>query len=115
MIRTFSTYTIRPAGLLLAIVFATSLVWCGEAACRSGTSDDQCTSLICSLLDNHGTPDHGQKGNCSAECMCLCHMPTITGPAFDTEHDLTAQQTTFTFTASTPPSPDRSIYHPPKL
>jgi hypothetical protein len=114
MIHFFSTYAIRPSGLLLVTVFAASLLWCGDAACWSGASDGQCASLICSLLTGHNTSNESHNGNCSVECMCVCHTPTILEIDFDNEHHLTAQNTAFEFTTSTPYSPARSIYHPPK-
>ncbi len=114
MLHLFSKYAVRPAGLLLVLVFMSSLVWCGDEACWSGTSDGQCASLICTLFANHDTPNENHNGNCSTQCMCACHMPTILGIASDTEHHLTAQITAYEFTTSTPSSPTRSIYHPPK-
>lgn len=114
MIHTFLTYAIRPAGLLLVVVFASSLLWCGDAACWAGSSDDQCASLICSLLPSHATPHENHNDNCSTECMCVCHMPTIPAKASDTEHLLTGQTTSFEFAAFTPPYPTHPIYHPPK-
>jgi hypothetical protein len=110
----FSAYAIQPASLLLVLAFAASLFWCGEAACWSGTGDDQCASLICSLFANHNTPHEKQNGDCSIECMCVCHMQAIPGMEFDTEHNLTAQNTAFEITASAPSSPTQSVYHPPK-
>jgi hypothetical protein len=114
MIHFFSTYAIRPAGLLLVSVFAASLFWCGDAACWSGASDGQCASLICSLLTRHNTSNETHNGDCSAACMCVCHTPTILEIDFDIEHHLPAHNTAFEFTASTPYSPARSIYRPPK-
>lgn len=114
MIHFFSTYAIRPAGLLLVSVFAASLLWCGDAACWSGASDGQCASLICSLLTRHNTSNESHNGDCSAACMCVCHTPTILEIDVDIEHHLPAHNTAFEFTASTPYSPARSIYRPPK-
>jgi hypothetical protein len=114
MIHFFSQYALRPSGLPLIVVFAASLLWCGDADCWSGASDGQCASLICSLLANHGSQNENQAGHGSTECMCVCHMPTIPGNVFDAEQVLTAQTTSFEFSTFTPPSPTHSIYHPPK-
>jgi hypothetical protein len=101
-------------GLLLVVLFASAQLWCGDADCWSGTGGVQCASLICSLLGNHTTSSQDQNGDCSTECMCVCHIPILLVHPFDPEHHLTAQSTFFEFIASAPSVPIRSIYHPPK-
>ncbi len=110
----FLTYATRPARLFLLIVFAASLMWCGDLACLSGSSDDHCASVICSLLDNHKGPTDNQTSPAPAKCICVCHMPTILGSAPDTEQLLTALLMRIEYTAFVPSSPAVSIYHPPR-
>jgi hypothetical protein len=114
MTRLLTTYVLRPSGLLLVLMFAASLVWCGDGDCSSGAGNGGCASLICSLLASHSIPDNGDEGNCSTQCMCLCHTPTIPGIACEIDQQLIAQNTTFVFTASPTSTPARPIYHPPK-
>jgi len=114
VLHNFSKYVVRPMGLLLAVLFVASLVWCSDEACWSGTNDDQCTSLVCALFANHNSPGKNQTNSDSAKCMCVCHTPIISGIDFDTEHHLTVESTTFEFPTFTTSSPTRSIDHPPK-
>jgi len=114
MIYSVKTYAVRPAGFLLVALFALSLIWCPDAACRTGDGDDQCTSLICALLADTGGPGQSQSGNLSTECVCVCHMPTISGSVLDAGHHLTAQDLRFESPLSIPASPSRSIDQPPR-
>ena len=102
------------AAVLLILLFAASLLWCGDADCWSGTSDGQCSSLICALFASHNAPGDAHASCASADCMCACHMPTLAPAATDLQPHLTAQTATFIFTASTPVSPVRIVYHPPR-
>jgi hypothetical protein len=115
MIHSVKTYAVRPAGLLLVALFALSLIWCPDAACRTGAGDDQCTSLICALLANTGGPRQVQSSNLSTECVCVCHMPTISGWVPDAGYHLTAHDLRFESPPSIPASPSRSIDQPPRL
>lgn len=114
MVRLFSKYALCPVATLLILVLAATLVWCGDPACQAGTGDDHCVSLLCSLFSSHSAPE--KNGNCdrSTECKCFCHMPTLSGTTVEIDHHLTAENVICKCCSSTPCSPSRSIYHPPK-
>lgn len=113
MTKYISTYVIHPVGSLLAILFTVSLLWCGDADCWSGSSDDQCASLICSLFINHSGSSQDGNGDSSTDCTCVCHMPTIPIHAFGFEYDPPVFNRGIDIVATVPPSPTRPIYHPP--
>ncbi len=113
MIKYIATYAIHPTGSLLAILFTVSLLWCGDADCWSGASDDQCASLICSLFANHQGSSQEEHGDCAAECSCICHMPTLPVLAFGVEYHPPMFNRTTDIVTSVPLSPTRTIYHPP--
>ena len=110
----FAQYGIRPAGFLLAVVFLTSLVWCGDAGCWSGTGDGDCASLICALLIGHDHQDMNHADAAASDCHCVCHMPTVPGEWYHTGNDIRAHVASFVFSPFSPHSPSRSIYHPPR-
>jgi len=114
MIHRFSTYFVRPAGLLLLILFASSLLWCGDQVCLSGSDDGECASLVCALMAGRNAPEKNQDSSGATDCMCVCHMPTVAAAPADVVHILNSKQSTSDFTPFAPLAPVRSIYHPPK-
>ena len=112
MMKYIATYAIQPVGSILAILFTVSLLWCGDADCWSGASDDQCASLICSLFANHAGSTQEEHGD-ATECSCVCHTPTIPVLAFGVEYNPPVFNGTTDIVASVPLSPTRTIYHPP--
>ncbi|MCK6620830.1 MAG: hypothetical protein HUU32_10590 [Calditrichaceae bacterium] len=65
---------------LLGQVFG--LVFCGDADCLQGGPDNDCATLVCSLLGKHTTPapasDGGSNDNCQCFCHQLIHLPNLT-------------------------------------
>lgn len=114
MFVSFSRYAVRPASWLLVAVFAGALLWCGDPACREGAVDSECASLICALFLSHGAGDASHDAGGSAPCQCICHVPTISGDAYQAELDMRVEITVFDPASCIPPSPAYSIYHPPK-
>lgn len=114
MIDRFSKYVVRPAGLLLLVLCTSSLLWCGDQACRSGSGDGECASLVCALMGDQNLPETNQDNSGSTDCMCVCHMPTLAEAPADVAHILNSKQSTSDFTPFAPLAPVRSIYHPPK-
>ena len=77
MIRRTFTYAAIPVGWILASIFMVSLMWCGDVDCLTESAEDECTSLICSLVaSNHG-PSRDEGGDDSSDCTCVCHMLLI--------------------------------------
>jgi hypothetical protein len=110
----FPQYFLRSACVLLAVVFAASLIWCGDGACSPRAIEDQCASAFCPPHNHQGGQEENPPGHCSAECMCVCHSPTIVETAFVPEHHQRVHHITTDIDVSSPSSPIRAIYHPPK-
>ena len=102
--------------LLAAVLLGLQLmnvVFCGDADCLQGGSEENCTTLICNLLGKHSAPastaDNGQSSSCQCYCHGLIDLPKITFDALPYAaspfHANEAQQLVS--------SPVRSIYHPP--
>jgi hypothetical protein len=49
------------------------LIFCGDAECLQGGSDESCTTLLCGLLAKHSSaaPTTDDDSN---TCQCLCHL-----------------------------------------
>jgi hypothetical protein len=113
MIDKLSTTCWRVAGLFLAISFTAAMFMCGDAECLTGDGDENCASLLCSLLSKHeaASPDNFD-GN-AKDCSCVCHVPTITASTFSFNYHPISYENAFILTASIPSAPNRLIYHPP--
>jgi hypothetical protein len=49
------------------------LIFCGDAACLQGGSDESCTTLLCGLLAKHTSAP--PTSDCDSDsCQCLCHL-----------------------------------------
>jgi hypothetical protein len=58
------------------------LIFCGDAACLQGRSDEDCVTLLCSLLAEHAkstpTPDDDPNNSCQCFCHLLIDLPRTT-------------------------------------
>jgi hypothetical protein len=107
----FFKKTILIVTLCEVLLVTLSLFWCGDADCWSGTSDDQCSSLICSLFANH--PESNEGGGAASECSCVCHLPTMLARDVDTNYHPPVVSAGIEATMVAPSAPSRPIYHPP--
>jgi hypothetical protein len=115
MISLVSQYALRPFAGALAALLISTLLWCGDAECRSGTSPDQCASLLCALFAQHddaSSPVHGSA--CSHDCTCACHTPVLPPLALAMLQEVRAEVATFDYIAAIPVSPLPMVYHPPR-
>jgi len=103
--------TVLVVTLFEVLLLTVSLLWCGDADCWSGSSDDQCSSLICSLFANH--LESKEDGSASSDCSCVCHVPTMLARVCDTEYHPPVLNSGIEITIATPSAPSRPIYHPP--
>lgn len=76
MFQAYLRHIVPVSGLFIAAVFTLSLFWCGDPDCLTGKSNEDCGSLICSLLDKHDASS-STSGAGSNDCACVCHVPTI--------------------------------------
>lgn len=114
MMKRISTYLIFPTGFLLALCFTASLFWCGDAECLTGAGNEDCTSLICSLLDKHdASSTQNSLGGSSKDCSCVCHVPTVAAEPHGVSYVPTAQYYVSVVTSNIPSSLERLVYHPP--
>jgi len=100
------------AALLLAVQLV-SVVFCGDADCLQGGTDENCDALICGLLGKHAAAnpaaDDGQGNSCQCVCHLLIDVPRITlnaVPFAAAPFHAGAMRRLVS-------SPIRSIYHPP--
>ncbi|HWP83129.1 MAG TPA: hypothetical protein VNN76_10795 [Bacteroidota bacterium] len=112
MIQAYQRHIVPFAALLIAVVFTLSLFWCGDPDCLTGNSNEDCASLICSLLDKHDTSS-STSGASSNDCSCVCHVPTIAGGYFDVVSYSSQQYSFLPATTALPFGFDRLIYRPP--
>lgn len=112
--RVIITYTARPTGFLLIVLFALSLVWCPDTVCQTERGDDQCASLIFALLSEGASAGSAHTGNLSTSCVCICHMPILPGSAPEPVRSLTVLEIRLDSTISIPAYPHRSIDQPPR-
>ena len=69
-----------------------SLVWCGDTICITGTSHDDCTSLICSVNSNGTHSSQNHPGGNTKDCSCVCHVPSIVSSSINVLRFLTTQR-----------------------
>jgi|GEM_PF-3297781 len=98
------------AALLVQII---GFFFCGDADCLQGSSDENCVTLVCSLLSKHTTPISPSDDEDSTSCQCFCHLlidsPKITlGAALLVATPLHASEELHFFL-----EPIRNIDHPP--
>jgi hypothetical protein len=114
MIQKLSKHILPLTGFLIAFAFTLSLFWCGDPECLSGTSNEDCSALICSLLDKHDTSSaQNSSGGSSNNCTCVCHIPTVTADAFVVRYVPTFQYFTPVVDSDTPSALERLVYRPP--
>lgn len=101
------------AYLLLTICFAFSLFMCGDADCLTGKSNEECVSLLCSLLNKHDLPSHGPFDVNAKDCSCVCHMPIVIASAFELNYPPISQDNSSKAILPVTSAPNRLVYHPP--
>jgi hypothetical protein len=104
----------RPIGALLLILFALSLFWCPDAACRGGEEDEGCMALLCALVSTNvpSGPIHGASS--TGACVCPCHLQTIPVDAPVYNAYQTALRVDLEYTLFLPVSPSKTIKLPPR-
>ena len=106
-----TTLNIIAAMMLMAQCLG--LVFCGDSNCLRGDSEEDCESLICSLLSNHSTPAPASASGTDHSCQCFCHLlidpPNIAMfvSPFDNGPHFTGEAVQFLA------EPVRNIDHPP--
>jgi len=113
MIRWITARALFPVATFLIVLVAVTLVWCGDAECWTGESEDECTSLLCSLLsrDDPGSGDQGCAS--SPDCTCTCHLSIIPVSATVVDYHPPVFNGATDVVSSVPPPPIQPIYHPP--
>jgi hypothetical protein len=56
------------------------LIFCGDADCLKGGSDENCATLYCSVFAKHAAAsntDSGQNDSCQCYCHALINLPKI--------------------------------------
>src|SRR3970040_285930 len=106
-------YFAQSVVVLITICFTISLVWCGDADCITGTSDDNCASLVCSLLGKHKTPSDGSSTKNVAQCTCLCHVPMIEHMTAIFRHAQSVELAFLPYLFAIPSPPSKVVYRPP--
>lgn len=113
LINKITTFCLRTAGLLIVVCFTASLFFCGDADCLNGKSDEDCASLLCSLLNKHDAPSHDASGGNDKDCSCVCHLPVVMTPAFSFDYHPITRDNTLVATLFVTSAPNRLVYHPP--
>jgi hypothetical protein len=109
--------TMRKAFFLLPSLILMSqtmaILFCGEVDCLQGKSDENCATLLCSILARDAAPvsapDHGSATACDCYCHILIDLPKIDLCA--THLDVTTLYTVKVLHVFVTPVYD--IYHPP--
>jgi len=114
MIDKFLISCFHSAGWLLVVGFSVSMFMCGDADCLTGNGDENCASLLCSLLNKHDAPSQDAASS-AKDCSCVCHAPTITTSTFSFAYHPSSYENAFTLIVSVPSAPNRLVYHPPAL
>jgi hypothetical protein len=107
------TFYLRTTGLLIVVCFTVSLFFCGDADCLNGNSDEDCASLLCSLLNKHHVPSQGASGGNAKDCSCVCHLPIVLSPAFSLDYHPITCDNTLVVNLPFSSAPNRLVYHPP--
>lgn len=105
--------SLRCAGCLLALGFAASMFMCGDADCLTGAGDENCASLLCSLLSKHDAASQNAASGADKDCACVCHVPTVAGHIFNFSYHPVTQYNTAFATLQISSIPPRLVYHPP--
>ncbi|MDZ7344932.1 MAG: hypothetical protein ONA90_10520, partial [candidate division KSB1 bacterium] len=100
-------------GLVLLAGQGLGLIFCGDIACLQGSSDENCATLVCSLLSKHSAPISPSDSSQNNFCQCFCHtlidLPTtILRAASRAAAPLSASVAQHFFS-----EPIRDIDHPP--
>jgi hypothetical protein len=113
MIEKLLTRCRQVAGLILAVCFTVSMFMCGDANCLAGDSNEDCASLLCSLLSKHNNASQNPSGDAAKECSCVCHLPTILTPALGFDFHPISHSHNLITSLRLPAAPNRLVYHPP--
>jgi hypothetical protein len=100
-------------GWLLAVCFTASMFMCSDADCLTGNGDEDCASLLCSLLSKHETAPQNAASGMNKDCSCVCHVPTVIGPVFNFNYHPASQYNTVIGILQILPAYNRLVYHPP--
>ena len=89
------------------------VVFCGDSNCLQGDSEENCATLVCSLLSKHTVPTRQSTNDQDHSCQCFCHLlieapktPVFVTPLGDTPHYVSDVIHFFS-------APARNIDHPP--
>ncbi len=100
-------------GLLVVFSFAVSQFYCGDAGCLNGNSDENCASLLCSLLNKHEAASQHAASGANKDCSCVCHWPAVMTPVFIFAYHPTIHNHIFASSLFVHSIPNRLVYHPP--
>ncbi len=100
---------------LLIVCFTAALFWCGDAECMSGTDEDGCASLVCSLLCGGASPKDGESDGGTKDCSCVCHVPSVVPPPMNPLSLQVADENWFEPFLLIPSISLRPVYRPPIL
>ncbi len=106
-------YPLSFVSSLLLTLFALSIVWCGDFDCLAGGTNEDCSALICTLLDKHSTENENPMESSNKDCSCVCHMSALVSKSLGVKCFHGFQLTTLTLTLVPPSAPAKRIYHPP--
>jgi hypothetical protein len=113
MVNRLLTSSFRTFDAFFVICFTISMFICGDADCLRGKSNENCVSLLCSLLHKHASPSQNSQSGAGNECSCVCHVLTIIGPTFSFNYHPMAQYNTAIVMLQISSAPNRLVYHPP--
>lgn len=100
-------------GSLLLLSQFSGVIFCGDAKCLQGGSDENCATLLCGVLAKHPSPAPSSENASNSSCHCLCHLLIdIPKATLQTEHlsatNLFAAEAQYLLS-----TPSRDIDHPP--
>ena len=93
--------------------FTISLIWCGDADCLSGSGEDNCASIVCSLLVKHDDVSAKDVQQDAPNCTCVCHLPSIPLASEAFAITLTGERTSDQIRQFTLETPSATPFRPP--
>src|SRR5574342_744650 len=94
MFSKLSTSLFRNVGVFFVVCFTVSMFMCGDDDCLTGNGDENCASLLCSLLNKHAATSQNAASGADKDCSCVCHVPTIIAPVYNFSYHPIAQYNT---------------------
>jgi hypothetical protein len=98
---------------LLLFCFIISLVWCGDADCLSGEGNNNCASIVCSLMGKHDDQGTSTEQEDAPDCTCVCHLPSIPSNPLDFTIELTAERSSIHLLPFALETPAATPFRPP--